>query len=117
MNKVIYNDWSKLNTCTSSYQIFCKKDAIGRKFFVCKCDIIIFNVKTIALDIYTIQKIKDKFKITLSIDEVRGRNEKCILAFLELFDRLKNRSNKWYPVQTKNLVSFYAGFFINFMKN
>ena len=41
-----------------------------------------------------IQKIKDKFKITFSIDEVRGRNEKCILAFLELFDRLKNRSNK-----------------------
>ena len=67
---------------------------IGRKFFVCKCDVIIFHIKTIKLNTYVIQKIKDKFKITFGIDEVRGRNEKCILAFLELFDRLKNRSNK-----------------------
>ena len=90
---MIYNNWSKLNTCTSSYQIFCKKDAIGRKFFVCKCDVTIFHIVTITLNTYVIQKIKDKFKITLGIDEVRGRNEKCILAFLELFDRLKNRSS------------------------
>ena len=114
---MIYNDWSKLNTCTSSYQIFCKKDAIGRKFFVCKCDVTIFHIVTITLNTYVIQKIKDKFKITFGIDEVRGRNEKCILAFLELFDKLKKiEVIKWYLVQTKNLVS-YAGFFINFMKN
>ena len=94
MNKVIYDYCSKLNTCTSSYQIFCKKDAIGRKFFVCKCDVIVFHIITIKLNTYVVQKINDNFTITFGIDEVRGRNEKCILAFLELFDRLKNRSNK-----------------------